>query len=389
MAKRKWLMCRFGGIGDLMFITGVANIVKETYPEDVIHLAVREAEQVSVVNNLPFIDKVYEIRRFPHPMLGSNCVKCGDGWETLEGIKERYDMPIDFVNSIENNTMHRQMIPKLGEWVQSQNSNYVNAYDMALGWCNIDPEKVDPSKKRPVYIVTEKEREWAQKIIGNLPKPVIGVHMFASSRARSYFNPKPLLDEILEAYSEGTVVFWTGDTWMAVRKGGASELSKKPSLRQSAALVEQMNALVCADSGLSHIAEGMGKDSVTIYSTVPAWTRNKYYLNAHDVQIDIKCGPCFTLHANCPVNRTRAQESLSDREQQIIQLANSGQPPEMVATHLNTTPDKLLQEFQAIQAKVDGVASVIPDCIASITPDMIVEKLDKIINPDPENVVSL
>lgn len=381
MARRKWLLCRFGGIGDLMMITPCARVIKDRFPDDIVHYAVRGAEQVQILNGNPYVDRAIEIRRFPDPHYGSNCVKHKDGWQTLEHFKAEYDMPIDMVDSIENNSMHRGLIPKVGEWIGTQNSNYQNGVDIALSWCNIDPTTVKEADKRPIYAVRGKERDRAEKLLSAIPKPLVGLHMFASSRARSYFNPQPLIKELLDHIPGCTVIFWGGDSWYAVRPGGSAEIMKRPSLRESVALLEQLTVFVCADSGLSHMAEAVGTKSITIYSTVPAWTRNKYYEGANDIQVEIDCGPCFTLHANCPVNRMRAHQSLSDREQQILHLAQQNQHPQVVASLLNTTPDKIQQEFQAIQQKMDGIASVVPDCIASITPDMISEKVFEVLHP--------
>ncbi len=372
---KKFLMCRFGGIGDALILTGVAKWVKENEKDAHITYACRGKEQVSMLNNLPFLDRVIEIQRFPHPGLGSNCIKCGDGWETLEHAKERYDMVFDFVNSIENNSQHHQLAEKYGDWMATQNSNYVNWADMSLAWANIDPSKTGDEYKRPIYHVTEDERRWAKNQLQAYPRPLIGMSLYASARARSYFNPQELVQEVFDEYKGATVLLWDNDRWLAIREGGMEDAVVQPDIRKSASIVEQMDAIICADTGMSHIAEGVKTHSVTIYSTVPAWTRNKYYGFSHDVQVDIDCAPCFTLHTHCPINRQRALEELSDREKQIMNLSKQNMPPQQAATILHTTPDKLMQEHQAVQAKLDGVASVIPDCIVSVTADMVIDKL--------------
>lgn len=373
MPKSKWLFCRFGGIGDSMMLTAVARAIKDKWPDDTIDFAVKEVDK-PIFDNLPVFRRVLPIRRFPDPMRGVNCVKVQHGWESLEKRKEQYDIPMDFINSIENNSMHPK-ITKFGEWMQSQNSNFANWCDISLGWAKLDPEKV--KNKRPMYIVTPKERRWAKKLISAYPGTKIALNTFSSSLARSYFNVQELVQEIIEEYTGCTVFMWTGESWMVIRKGGSTEICKGATVRESAAIIEQMQCFVCADSGFSHIAEALGIESVSIYTTVPAWTRNKYYLHAHDIQIDIECGPCFTLHYQCPVNRARAFDLLSPREREILNLANQKIPIEVVSNQLNTTPDKLQQELNAVNQRLDGTASIVPDCIASITVDMIIDKINE------------
>lgn len=376
MPKDNFLLCRYGGIGDAMILTAVAQAIKEKFPNDTVDLAVREGQEM-LFGNLDCYDKVYPIKRFPHPHSGMNCVRTKDGWETLETRKLKYSAVIDYVNSVENNTQHPQEVGKLGEWMQSQNSNFVNWIDMSFAWAKLDPTKYTAEQKRPLYKVEPDERKWAKEKIDGLPRPLIAMNTFASSRARSYFDTTPLIQEILNEVEGCTVLYWVGNAWQAIAKGGDKILAQSPSLRESAAIIEQADCFVCVDSGLSHIAEAMGVESVSIYTTVPAWTRNQYYKHSHDVQIEIKCSPCFTLHSLCPLNRQRAMQSLNEREKQVFSIANSGAPIENAVSHLNTTPDKLQQELQAINMKLDSLASVTPDCVASITTDMIVDKVQE------------
>lgn len=374
MKKDNFLFCRFGGIGDAMILTAVAQAIKKTFPKDTVDLAVREGQEI-IFNNLDCYDKVYPIKRMPHPYSGMNCVKTRNGWESLEKRKEKYSVVIDYVNSIENNSMHHNQAKNLGEWMQSQNSNFVNWIDMSFGWAKLDPTKFSGEEKRPIYKVEENERKWATDKLADLPRPIIAVNTFASSRARSYFDTMPLIKDLISEIKGCTVLYWVGNAWQVIVDGGDKILCQEPTIRESASIIEQVDCFVCADSGFSHIAEAMGVESVGFYTTVPAWTRNKYYKHSHDIQIDLPCSPCFTLHSQCPLNRQRALESLNKRESEVFSFANSGAPIELAVSRLNTTPDKLQQELQAINMKLDSLASVTPDCLASITCDMIVDKV--------------
>lgn len=383
----KWLLMRFGGIGDSMCVTTAAKAIKEIYPEDTIDYATREQSQVDMVKNLDLFNRVFEMKRFPHPVQGMNCYKTKDGWESMEALKKsgKYKVVIDFVNCIENNTVHPELVPIYGEWAQSMNSNFINWTDIHIAWCRIDPMKI--KDKRPAYRVEPEEREWAESILKNYPKPHIGINMFASSRARTYFDVQSLVNHAIGAIPEATFFVWDNTQWLVIRKGGMKPFGEKTDVRKSAALVEQFDCFIGADSGFSHIAEAVGTHNVAIYTTVPAWTRNMYYQYSHDIDVEPSCSPCFTLHSLCPINRRRAMESLSDRERSILQLSHQNVPIEVAANQLSTSPDKLTQEFQAINAKMDGLASVVPDCIASVTPDMVVEKIQEALDAYSNEIV--
>lgn len=369
---KKWLLCRFGGIGDLMAVTAVSKAIKSKFPNDTVDIGVRGAEQVTLVHNIPSVNKAFEIRRFPDPLQGANCVKIKDGWENLDLYKNRYDWPIDLVNAVENNTMHRELLP-LGEWALSQNSNFVNWIDLQIGWCNIDPTTVED--KRPEYVITQDERNWARNLLMTLPRPIFGLNLFASSRSRTHFSPAPFIKEILDEWKGCTVLMWKDGDWYAIRDAGEIKIDTGTQIRRSVAILGEMDVYVSADSGFSHLAEAVGTENVTIYTTVPAWTRNAYYKFSHDIDIRIPCSPCFTLHYLCPVNRKRAGESLSDRDKQILSAAQSGMHVMQAAMIFNTSPDKLQQEFQAIQARMDSVASVLPDCVQTVTPSMVIDRM--------------
>lgn len=376
------LMTRFGGIGDSIAITPVAKVYKKRFPQSRIQFGVRGADQVSLYKNLDCFHNVFEIHRLPDPFAGENCVKVKNGYETLNHHKTRYDFVFDFVNLVEMNSMHPYLEPMYGEWARSMNSNYQNWIDLALAWVNIDPSTVPDEDKRLLYKVEEKEKQEAVLFLSEIAgggKTLIGLNTIASSRARSYFDLDTLINELLKEIPNSVIIAWDNNRWVAVTIGGGKEIVLNPNIRLSAAILSELDVYISTDSGFSHIAEAVGTKTVTIYSTVPGYTRNKYYAHSTTIQSNLPCSPCFTLMENCPVNRKRASQSLSDRERKILQLSNQNISPQEAAKALATTPDKVVMEHRAIQEKMNGLASVIPDCMASLQPDMIVEKVKEVL----------
>lgn len=379
---KRVLMLRYGGIGDSMAITPVAYNYKDRNPNCEIHFGVRGKDQVSLYENLPYFHRVFEIFRFPDPHDGANCAKVKDGYEAMEYHKTKYDLVFDFVNLIENNSMHHQMMEINGDWAKSMNSNYQNWIDLALSWVNIDPASVEDEDKILRYIVKDKEKEDAQLLLSGISENydlLIGLNTLSSSRARSYFDLDSLIGEILDEIPRSVVIAWDSNRWVALTDSGGKEIVLNPSLRQSAAILSCFDAFVSTDSGFSHMAEAVGTMNVTIYTTIPGWTRNKYYNHVLPIQSSLPCSPCFTLMENCPVNKKRALDSITDRERQILHLSNQNISPQDAAKSLATTPDKVIMEHKALQEKINGLESVIPDCMASITPDMIVSRLKEVL----------
>ena len=67
--------------------------------------------------------------------------------------------------------------------------------------------------------------------------------------------------------------------------------------------------------------------------------------------------------------------SLNEREKAILEASNQNMPIKEACLKFETTPDKLVQESNSIRAKLDATASVTPDCIRAITPEMVIEKI--------------
>lgn len=370
---QKYLLCRFGGIGDSVILTPVLKWIHEKLGSEV-HFAVPE-HQVPLFDNLTFIDKVLPTRRFQSG--NEDCVPYKDlGWVTLMAIKDQYDMPIDLKNSVENNTLYPYLVPKVGAWASSQNSNFQNWIDLTFGWCKIDPTKVPDKDKKPLYKLKPEEVRWAKK---ELPEGLkIGIHCEASSHSRTWYRITALGNKIIEAFPQATVLVWNEGIWH-IAKSGVSRPLANPNLRKSIALINECDVIFAADSMISHVAEAIGVPYVAVYSTIPPWTRTMYYEHAHPIEVEMNCHPCFNLHRDCPFNREHALEQLTERERKIFDLQKQNKQPPEVAHELNTTPQLIVNEFRLLAQKLDTVAQREPPCIGKISEEDIIFKLRELI----------
>lgn len=322
--KPRYLLTRFGGKGDALFLTAVAHQLARDYIVDV---AINETA-MSLLGNNPDIDTIYPARRFGHPPMQNN-IKNGhpmdmvyvDGaWICVEALYSRYESdspfrPYNVANYrfvIESNSIHHDID-------KSQNSNYINTYDQHLGWAGIDPEKITPYEKRPYYWTTAEEQAWAGKLFESLPKPVVMIQTFASSPARTYFRLSELVNEL--STKVGTLMVWYGNRWQINESVMMAPEGIDP-MRATAAMIEKADLLISADTCVSHLAEALNTQHETYYSTVPAWCRSKYYSNEITVESEVRyknrvC-KCSIIARDCPRRQKEAFESLTARERELL-----------------------------------------------------------------------
>jgi hypothetical protein len=143
------------------------------------------------------------------------------------------------------------------------------------------------------------------------------------------------------------------------------------------ALVAQADVFIGADSGFMHVAEGLGVKHVAIYSTVPWWTRAKYY--KHQTVIDPGMNNpefyTFNLGLGDPLRTKEGLASLSEREQQVDALHGAGKDVNEAAEILNTETDGAKLELQALLAKKASWEQMQSKALSTVSPEMVLEKV--------------
>lgn len=326
--EKRYLLIRFGGMGDSLFLTPVARWLTERGWK--VDFAVNEHGQPVIENN-PFIDRIIPLRRFgplgqlpgptmpPHPV---DLMRIGDAWVPVEvGIRQYANAELlrpfaacNYRYSIENASLHPIIWP-------TQASDYVNVYDAALGWAGIDPATLTAEEKAPVYRCTDAETAWAKAVTASLPRPLYLVQTMASSPVRTYYRLQTLVEKMRKR--PGSTVVWLGDHWdYNGRPFPMPDPKTMDPIRASAALLSQADLAITSDTALSHVAEALGIRHVTFYSTVPAWTRSAYY--RHEVTIDCTCQRagqrCCIIARDCPIRIEEAWQSLSEEQRRMIRL---------------------------------------------------------------------
>ncbi|MDH5358573.1 MAG: lipopolysaccharide heptosyltransferase II [Gammaproteobacteria bacterium] len=106
------------------------------------------------------------------------------------------------------------------------------------------------------------------------------------------------------------------------RQPAIFNLCGKTELSDAIDLLATADMVVSNDSGLMHIAAALQKPLIAIYGpTSPSFTP-PLAGNAHIVQIDVECGPCF--QRICPEHHHRCMRDISD--EQIVTLVKKTNP---------------------------------------------------------------
>lgn len=373
MKGERFLLTRFGGLGDNLFLTPVARELHRLgYHVDV----VANAKSAAILENNPFIERLMKARRFgpisvtPDDRL-VNLIDI-DGmhlpdlalFELYRTTSVRPWRPLNVTNYlrvIEDNTMHPEIC-------MTQASAFVNTYDNHLAWAGIDPESVPAERKAPIYVVTDEERAWGATILRDKGKCVL-IQTTSSSLSKTY----PANDMVAYLRGEGfSVLLWqeTGQNkghWIldGVKVENPIHI---PSIRCTAALLERCLFAVTADTGTAHLAEALEIRHMTYYTFTPSWTLSKYY--RHEWTVDstaeldgMRC-KCYTLSMDCPRIQAEAFKKLSQTDRELLltfpddpsQRKQMGLPPlqDVVPPNTNLYTYFRCNSAQSLGAKTDA-----------------------------------
>lgn len=370
MKKKKYLLIRFGGIGDTAPVMAVARYLKLVQGHEV-DIAFRDdnkgQSQIDLLENTDCFDKSFTYKEVGPSR--SRCVEYKNGWKEISGIYDNYDEVIDYMYIIESNSVCQsdfQAKPS-DEWKKHRNSNWVNWYDLHFAWANINPNEVEDKWKRPVYELSKEEIDESASIMKGYEE-VIVINPSASSLARTWYQAEKLIPKFLEKYPNAVIFYWTPKEafWAKIDKKGTSKYTSpiKSALRASICVIDAASIYIGADTGLTHIAEGLDIRHIAIYSSVPSWTRSKYY----QFQTVIDKGPhSFALMLGDPLRIEEGFEKLSKKEKKILSLQNSGMPVEVAAIEMNTTPEGLSMELQSIQTKIAASERIQSKSLTKVT----------------------
>lgn len=267
---KRLLVARYGGGGDLLFISGLTRELKRRWPEAQIDVICDRKWHFIWATNRDARRYMDYRRRF-----------------TVDEVEE-HDCLLLFEGVIEADPAPRG-----------------NAYDLFYEQAGIDPATVPLVNKRPHWVPARGDAKKARRLLRELgveDRPTVAVQWRSNSPIRTY-PPEPLWNVCRELAGAGCEVLILGREREVPRWARGERIHRLAEsgarIEVLAALVGMVDLLVGPDSFFTHLAAAVETPSVALYGPFTAESRVAYYPRCTALEATADCAPCF-LHGHRP-----------------------------------------------------------------------------------------
>lgn len=154
---------------------------------------------------------------------------------------------------------------------------------------------VEMTSKACRYVIADEEEAWASERYPSHGRPRVGIQVKASADSRTY--PDNLMAEVgSRLVHAGFEVFLFGAPGSIVIDGKSPYVNltgHRLSIRQSAAVLDQMDVCITPDSAFAALAGALGKPAVALYSSFPWKARTMHHPSVFALTGRLPCAPCF------------------------------------------------------------------------------------------------
>lgn len=275
---KKILVIYSARFGDILMSTPTVRGIKEKWPEASITF-MTHPNRTEVLENIDFIDKVLPISKTKAEFSGWFSGKIYD----LAFVLNKTPAFIKYAFRVSNEvisfrTENENINSKLFYGVDYPKQHSKHSVDMRLHL--LSKLGIEPSSKALAYSITEKESEWAKTF---LKEKGISEHFPLLGIQASSFHTKAFRDWPIENFVALTnklikkfpnihfILFGGPDDLEKVSKihdsikEYSTILAGKLSMRQSAAVMKEIDLYVGVDTGPTHIMGTMNKPMVVMY----------------------------------------------------------------------------------------------------------------------------
>ena len=327
----RFLVIRFGSIGDLVLTTPVVRCLKKQLPFVAVHYLVKP-EYAPVIANNPYVDKIHLHREMEL---------------TLKELRnENFDAIIDLQNDGESGSIKQQLdinayevanrnlqrfAFKRFKWNLMPKEHQVDRYMQTLAGLGVkdDGEGLD-------FVIPKEEEVMEKDIPASHHLGYIALVIGGS------FFTKRMPVEKLKAFCQsihhpimllgGKEDFDAGFAISQVDPIKVYNACGKFSLNESADLLRKSKLVISHDTGLMHIAAALKKPVITIWgSTTPSFGMTPYYGSGFlehnkkpfdEVQVHkLWCRPCTDIgRESCPQGHFKCMKKISIEE--MVQKVN-------------------------------------------------------------------
>lgn len=318
------LVIRPGGIGDAVLLVPVVSALRRCFPQVSIDM-LAERRNSGVFALCPGIRSVrcYDIpseflHAFGHRY---DVVIDTEQWHRLSAVVARViraDTRIGFATN-ERRRLFTHPTP------YEQDEYEADCFRSLLSPLECDGEEWGDV---PFLEVAGPDAETAARLLVPLgERPFVAVFPGASIVERRWGADRfgELADRLRKGKIAAVIVGSAGDRYDAdsIEQSGALNLAGKTTLAETAAIIARSSLLVSGDSGILHIAVGLGIPTVSLFG--PGRARKWAPRGANHIVINrnLPCSPCTTFGytPKCPINaRCMAEISVDEVEQAVMTL---------------------------------------------------------------------
>lgn len=266
----KILIMELWGIGDVVMMSAILKPLRAAFPQAEICVLSQEYGAEILKENTE-VDRFF-VFKFPWTAFrGKYLFWRWDWWGIFRIItslhREKFDLILDARGDPRNDVLSfligfRQRVV----WKKSHlPSHRIDHWGEFLRYLGIQFDSLTPSIQ-----LSEEERAEADKFLDNKfsarPKALVGIHPGAGQKIRCW--PMARFQEVAARLIEqkiGVLVLAEPDGYGSEIARNLSVLHSQGDIRQLAALISQMDLLICNDTGVMHIASAVGTPVVAIF----------------------------------------------------------------------------------------------------------------------------
>lgn len=289
------LIIRPGGIGDAILLAPTINFLRSIYPDAAVTV-LAERRNAGAFHLIPTVDQVlhYDIPQ-----------------DFMQALQGRYDVVIDTEQWHRLSAVVARLVSapvKIGFGTNERRRLFTHRVDYSHDDYELDSFNrlvsplgiTSPRYAVPFLKVSDESRAAAVSLLSPLEgRPFVAIFPGASIPERRWRAERfQQVAEALRKRGYSVVVVGGGEDRLAgeqIVAGGGLNLAGRTSLAETAAVLEQSHLLISGDSGILHIAVGLGIPTVSLFGPGRAlkWAPR----GDHHTVLNkgLPCSPCTTF----------------------------------------------------------------------------------------------
>jgi ADP-heptose:LPS heptosyltransferase len=288
----KIVIIRLSSLGDIVLLTPIPKTIKEVFKDAEITL-ITKPQYVPIFENYPYID-------FIVPFNSIRETKRRLKNESFDIVIDLHYKPITILLSLSLNTRRRLWIRKrlLSWWSAVHLKKKIpEKHIIDLYFDTISPICKKIIDKSPFLSISDLEKKWAESRVRDLKRPIVGFAIGAKKKVRrwtGFGKLSQIIDETIILFGDKEDRESLKD--MQFRKDRVIDSIGKLTIRETIALLEKCDLLVCNDSGLGHIASAVKTPVISIFGpTIREFGFAPYGEKNIVLSKPLPCKPC-SLH---------------------------------------------------------------------------------------------